>query len=400
MFRTALLLLLAALPLAASAQLRADFDLGAQWKVNSTARLISGISPMHPAHVEFAQTDAWMQHSATMGGAWARMRDTRIAAMAQWRDVALSRGCPVGKTLLYPFSGPDFFNAYWMFPDCETFVMFGLEHPGDVPELEQMSERQMQRLIEDVRAATSDLFERNYFITENMARQLRTAHLRGVVPLVMISMVLSGIDILRVAPYDIARPRAEPPAGAAGRPMRQLRGVTIEFRVPGAAGVRRMHYFSVDATDKGLAHYPEFVDWLKSLGPTTTFLKSASYLLHGGNFSVMRRTIVDVSGLVVQDDSGLPFWSFARDWEVRVHGRYGVPIPPFKGAFQPALDKVWRTQNPEPLPFTFGYQYHDQRDERSHVIVARRVPGAEIAMDASRKRIPVARRSSASQSQP
>ena len=384
-----------ALPLVAAAQLKADFDLGSQWKVNSTARLMSGLTPMHPAHVEFSHTDAWQQHSATMTSSWNRLRDSRIAAMTAWRDEAVSKSCPVGKTLLYPFSGPDFFNAYWMFPECETFVMFGLEPPGGAPELERLSEKQMQRLIDDVRIATGDLFQRNYFITERMARQLHTAHLRGVVPLVMISMALSGIDILRVAPYDIGQPRREPPAGATGKPMRNLKGVTVEFRVPGSPTVRRMIYFSVDATDHGLAHYPEFVDWLKTLGPTTTFVKSASYLLHGSNFSLMRKTVLEVSGFIVQDDSGVPFWAFARDWEVRVYGRYGVPIPPFKGAFQPALDKVWKVQNPQPLPFTFGYQYNDRRDERSHVIVARRVPGAMIAMDDTRKRITAARRTSA-----
>lgn len=387
-------LVLAGLPVAAAAQLKADFDLGSQWKVNSAARLMAGLAPMIPAHQEFAQSDAWQEHHASMTQAWNRLREGRVAAMSAWRDAAVSRGCPVGRTLLYPFSGPDFFNAYWMFPECETYVMFGLEAPGEVPDLDPLSARQLQRLIEDVRLATADLFQRNYFITERMARQLHTAHLRGVVPLVMISMALSGVDILRVLPYAIARPERAT-AVAPGKPMRVLKGVEIEFRVPDAPGVRRMIYFSVDATDHGLAHAPEFVDWLRALGPTTTFLKSASYLLHGNNFSLMRKTVLEASGFIVQDDSGLPFGSFARDWEVRVHGRYGVPIPPFKGAFQPALDRVWRVQSPEPLPFTFGYQYHDRRDERSHVIVARRVPGASIVMDDARKRIPLARRVSA-----
>ena len=58
---------------------------------------------------------------------------------------ALPPGCPVGKTLLYPFAGPDFFNAWWMFPECETFVLFGLEHIGEVPNVEGMNPRQQER---------------------------------------------------------------------------------------------------------------------------------------------------------------------------------------------------------------------------------------------------------------
>src|SRR6202000_1499519 len=101
------------------------------------------------------------------------------------------------------FAGPDFYNAWWMFPDCENFVLFGLEHIGEVPDIEAMAPRQQQQLFADVRAASADFFDRNYFITENMTRQLRTAQLRGVLPLMMISMAQSGLDILRVVPLDI-----------------------------------------------------------------------------------------------------------------------------------------------------------------------------------------------------
>ena len=356
----------------AAQPLRTDLDLGAQWRVNSTARLISGLPPVYPAHVEIAETDAWKEHSAFMKAAWARMNEKQVAAMAAWRDTALSKACPVGKTLLYPFSGPDFFNAYWLFPECETFVMFGLEHIGAPPDIEAMNERQVTRMVADVRSATTDFFGRNYFITENMSRQLRTAQLRGVVPLFMISMALSGVDILRIRPYEfpaVARTTSVPK----GRPMRQLRGVTIEFRTPGSPLIRRVHYFTVDATDRGLAHYPEFLALIRSLGTTTTFIKSASYLLHGNEFRQIRAALLDASGFLVQDDSGLPYAMLeARGWKLQLYGRYDVPIPPFQRAFQAGLDRAYKLQLTSPLPFTFGYQFHDYRDERSNVMVGQR----------------------------
>jgi hypothetical protein len=358
---------------AAQAQsLRTDLDLGAQWKVNSAARLISGLPPMYPAHIEFSETEAWKEHSAYMKSAWARMNEKQVAGMASWRDNAIPKTCPQGKTVLYPFSGPDFFNAYWMFPDCETFVMWGLEHIGEVPDIEAMNERQLERMVQDVRTATKDFFGRNYFITENMSRQLRTAQLRGVVPLFMISMALSGVDILRVRPYEFP-PTARPVAVPKGKPMRQLRGVTIEFRTPGSPTIRRVNYFTVDVTDKGLAHYPEFLDMVRGLGTTTTFIKSASYLLHGNEFRQIRSALLDASGFLVQDDSGLPY-SFleARGWKVQLYGKYDVPIPPFQRAFQAGLDKAYKSQLSSPLPFTFGYQYHDARDVRSNVLVGQR----------------------------
>lgn len=365
--------LLAALGAApASAQLRSDSGLGEQWRINSTARLLAGLPPMLPAHAEMADTDAWREHSTSMRAGWERMKKGQVAAMTAWRDTAISPTCPAGKTLLYPFSGPDFLNAWWLFPDCETFVMLGLEHIGEVPELESLPEKQRERLLADVRAATTDFFERNYFITENMSRQLHTAHLRGIVPLVAVSMAVAGVDILRIVPNNL--PRTPVPA-AKGRPMRQLKGVTIEFRAQGSPTIRRMHYFSADVTDKGLAHHPEFLPWLRALGQTTTFIKSASYLLHGREFRMMRETLLDQSAVLVQDDSGLPYSALlARGWQVSLHGKYDVPIPPFQRAFQAQLDQAYKAQPAAPLPFVFGYQYHDARDERSNVMVGRRGP--------------------------
>jgi hypothetical protein len=49
-----------------------------------------------------------------------------------------------------------------------------------------------------------------------------------------------------------------------------------------------------------------------------------------------------------------------------------VPIPPFQRAFQASLDRAYKSQLSSPLPFTFGYQFHDARDERSNVLVGRR----------------------------
>jgi hypothetical protein len=264
--------------------------------------------------------------------------------------------------------------------------MFGLELIGKVPDLDAMNERELTRLMGDVRAATTDLFQRNYFITENMTRQLHTAQLRGVVPLFMISMALSGVEILRLVPQqlDPASPadldEAEADEKTVRRSLRKPRGIVIEFRTPASPVVRRLIYFSVDATDSSMAKYPEFLSWLKKLGHTTTLLKSASYLLHTRNFSRLRSTLLNVSQFLVQDDSGLPYRMLvARGWHFRLHGDYAVPIPPFEGAFQPALQSAYRKQHPGALPFDFGYQFHDRRDRRANLMVGRRAARQAVA---------------------
>lgn len=418
--------------------LRVSTDIGGAVKVNSVARLLAGMTPSYPGHFSLAETQAWKEHSAAMRAAWSQVSNSRVAAMSAWRDSAINSTCPSGKTLLYPFSGPDFFNAYWLFPDCENYVLFGLEHIGEVPDVEGVAERDAGRLLGDVRASVSDLLDRNYFITENMSRQLRTAQLRGVTPLLIIPMALSEVEILRIVPHELPRQvrarglavatpaptpapvtpepntamttevsgsTATPPtmtkkiAKAQRGPMRQLNGITIEFRKPGSTTIQRLHYFTLDATDNGLEHYPEFITFINGLAPTSTFLKAASYLLHGREFQKLRNTLLNVSEFLVQDDTGLPFWTLQpKRWDIRLYGKYETPIPPFERTFQATLDKAYRAARPDPLPFEFGYSYSDKRDNRSNVLVGRKTaqnlpePVAKTApARATTKRVAMAR---------
>jgi hypothetical protein len=274
--------------------------------------------------------------------------------------------------------------------------MFGLEHIGDVPEIESMNERDFARLLGDVRVAASDLFNRNYFITDHMTRQLRTAQLRGVVPLILTSMALSDVEILRVAPQglghtsnvstesDASRPFQSTDAPVKRVSLREPRGIAIDFRPVGSPAVRRLIYFTVDATDASLATHPEFLAFLREFAPSTTLLKSASYLLHGREFSRLRETLLDVSGFLAQDDSGLPYRLLtSRGWQVQLHGNYAVPIAPFKGAFQPDLLAAYRAQHPDALPFPFGYNANRHPGDRGNIMVGRKVSVSNFKQSAA-----------------
>ena len=312
-------------------------------RINSAARLMAGVPG---SGSPFTRTAAWKEHSKTMNAAWSRLNGRQVAAMTSWRDAQLGKACPAGRTLMYPFSGPDFLNAHWLFPGCETIVMFGLEHIGEVPNVDTMSDRALSQLTADVRGAMSNFIERNYFITDSMARQLRTSYLRGVLPVFMLSMALSGLDIVSIAPIELS---PIPHGDAPGQPMRQLKGVAIEYKSPDAANVQRVNYFTVDAADKGLAHFPEFLAYIRTLAPTTTFIKSASYLLQGGEFRQIRSALLEVSSFIVQDDSGLPFALLEnRGWDVRLHGRYDRPIPPFGQSLEPKCRRCPKVRPNDP----------------------------------------------------
>jgi len=366
---------------AAAAQAQSDNSKDWQLRVNSTARLIAGLAPTHEDHRALAERPEWKAHSAKLQASWGWLRKQQIAPLTAWRDATVPRACPVGSTLLYPFSGPDFFNAYWLFPNCETYVLFGLEPIGSPPAIEKMSEEQISRLLNDVREAMANLLARNYFITSKMDKQMQAEELNGVVPIIMISMALAGVEVVQIAPITLKRPqRAAPEANgeATAKPRRKLRGVTIVFRRPGSPVPQRLNYFSVDASNVGVAHYPQFRDYLLKLAPTTTLIKSASYLLHVREFKKLRGVLLDVSGFILQDDTGVPYTMLAkRGWQLSVYGRYEVPIPPFERHYQPDLAEAYFATNPQPLPFRFGYR-RSFRDDRSNVMVAQKTPARRL----------------------
>ena len=333
--------------------------------LDSIARLLAGLPPSHADHTNLADDKLWKDHRRAIQASWSRARDGQLAAMKTWRDAELPRQCPVGNTLFYPFSGPDFLNAYTLFPDCNMFVMFGLEPVGEVPNPAAMTHREFARLLADAREAMINLFARNYFVTTTMKKNMKSDQVHGVLPVLMITMALSGVEVVRIGP---------PPFPRATGGKRELDGVAIDFRAPGSPGMRRVLFYSLDASDKGLADYPEFVKYLRGLAPTTTLIKSASYLLHITEFRKMRNVLLDTSAFLVQDDTGLPYALLRKHgWDVQAYGSYSMPIPPFENKFQSELAAVYDDGKARALPFRFGYQLN-QGEKHSTLMVGRRSP--------------------------
>lgn len=316
----------------------------------------------------------WQEHRDVVQAGWAKVKQGRGSVMARWRDDTIRTACAgsASGTLLYPFSGPDFANAYALFPGCRNYILFGLELPGTVPELEKLDRQTLNRLLADVRVAVGDLVERNYFITSRMSRQLHTSQLRGVVPVMIASMALAGVEVRAVEPLELPSPRGatEEAEQAGPKPLRKLRAVQIKFQRPGGP-IQTLQYFSVDATNNGVAPYPEFLAHLRTARPAPMLIKSASYLLQAKEFRVVRDTLLESAEFLVQDDTGMPYEVLkANGWEVQLYGGYRRPIHPFHWAYQAKLDAAYKTSSATELPFSFSYHWDGGK---SNAMVARRL---------------------------
>jgi len=340
------------------------------------AQVLAGIEPAAgDARIDrLVASDEWRAHRDWVQARWSEVRP-RLAAMSRWRETSLAVVNGDERTLIYPFSGPDFLNANAMFPDHGHYVFFSLEKPGVLPDIAALSERQQVRLLEDVRAALQDIFERNYFITDYMTRQLSTPYMTGTVPVMAVMLALTGhriVSIEGVDPFpELSAEYSRPDVQL--RPRKPLRGAKITFaRADEADGrARTLEYYSLDATDRALRFYPGFLDHVGRRQPATGFLKSASYLLHDEQFARTRELLLRRTDVLVQDDSGIPYRHLtAAGWGVRLFGVYTTPIKPLQYGRQPDLEAAFRDAGAVPtLDFPFGYR---GKDGRSTLLLARR----------------------------
>src|SRR5207249_12161607 len=138
-------------------------------RATATAQILAGISPVvgDPAIERLPKLEAFAEHEKWMASQWSQVRN-RISATESWRAHEVKIQNSQNRTLLYPFSGPDFLNASILLPDHPRYIFFSLERPGTLPDLESVTPAQFGKLLQDVRDAFHDIFKLNYFITEYM----------------------------------------------------------------------------------------------------------------------------------------------------------------------------------------------------------------------------------------
>jgi len=344
-------------------------------RATATAQVLAGIQPAagDPAIDQLTKLEAFAEHQKWMTAQWGQAR-ARISAMDNWRAQELKVPGTQNRTMLYPFSGPDFFNAYALFPNYPRYIFFSLERPGTMPDLESVTPVQFAKLLQDVRSAFRDIFERNYFITDYMNKQLTTPWIRGTVPVMTTMMALMQLRIVRIEPLDLfpELTRAYDAPDVQRRPHRIMRSVRMDFVGTNGGAPQQLYYFAVDATDKQLDFYPGFLDWVAQHRPATALLKSASYLLHDNQFEKTRNMILATADFVIQDDTGIPYRFLGQSpWHVRLYGRYNKPnMKGLRYGYQADLESAYRAKGDLPeLPFPFGYHW---KGKQSGLLIANR----------------------------
>ncbi len=330
-------------------------------ELTDTARMLAGLPPDPSGSLAaVAAKPEWQAWQKEFDSQWTQATSERFAQMRAWRDKELAPATGACTTLMYPFSGPDILNAIVLFPDCQRYILFGLEPVGALPVLEQLPPERLARLLEETRHALNDLLSRNYFITSHMMQDTAAQELRGTLPLMAVSLVRLNARLVSVREMEIAedgelRPRTPAVAG-----RKVASALEMVFERPDHPA-QTVVYFRAQAEDKALPQRPGVVPFLEHQAPFPTFLKSASYLLHTNDFTVVRKLLLQHSRLILEDDSGIPLrFLKAPEWTVTFYGKYVKPIKDFNYGYQQDMAQVYSDPKAvKPLTFSFGYHWSD-----------------------------------------
>jgi hypothetical protein len=330
--------------------------------VNDTARYLAGLKPSAGSPLaSLTREGGWVHHSRTLDQAWKRIETRQLSVIRAWSK---SHVPGTRKQMLYMFSGPDFLYANAFYPNAETYVLSALEPVGLVPNMLRHSPGARAGALHELRGSMQTVLSYSFFITKHMKSELRSGNMRGTLPMLFVFLARAGnnineVEFVALNPDGIAVPRDMRLKGSSP-------GVRIAYS-DSQGKAKTLYYFQTDLSNGGLKK-SGFRAFSQSLGPANSLIKSASYLLHSGNFTLARAFILKQSEVLIQDDSGIPLRHIPKNtWDTHPFGKYLGPISIFPKAYQREMKQLFSKGRAKPIKFGIGYRW---RTHETNVLLA------------------------------
>jgi hypothetical protein len=342
-------LMWAAMGLARAAEVTAD----------DTAKLLAGMQPSADSPLmPLTRDPSWQRHARFFDSAFGQLEQRQLSRIRAWSDAHLAAPKP---TMFYMFSGPDFLYADAFYPKATTYVL------SAVPDLTRLPRGALGAALYNVEHSLGSILSFSFFITKQMKTDLRAGQISGTLPILYVFLARSGKTIKSVTPIALDA-EGSVKTGNENPGPNAPRGARITFT--GSDGVEKtLYYFSTDLSNSGVKS-SGFLKFCSTLAPGNSLLKSASYLLHSGNFTTVRDYILANSASVIQDDSGIPLTYYgSKQWRFFPFGRYLGPIGEFPGRYQQSYAELFRRA--EPINFGIGYRW---RTNESNLLLSVRMP--------------------------
>lgn len=324
--------------------------------INKKAEFIAGKSPNYYNKIE--EKDFYKRHQKIVQKTWYNFDLKNIKPIKTWAKNENICDLETNKTtLFYPFSGPDILYAITLFPDCENYILFGLENPGTIPDFKSMNNKLLEPYFKNLSNSIRNLNKFGYFVTLKMKYDFRNSLLDGIVHIILFHLSLTDNIILDVKYFYLDNYGKEIYVNQLSDLSKNIEGIKIWFKNKDTDNIKTLYYLQLDVSNKNLLENMEFTYFTNNFKNKITFMKSASYLLFNNNFSIIKNIILDQSEIILQDDTGLPFKEFAKNnFTTQVYGTYNKTINIYKEKFQPELkNKLSNENHDKKLPFRFGY---------------------------------------------
>lgn len=327
---------------------------------------------------------SYPQHSQKFEKLWVRYLENYFEPMRKWSLLELTPRIRGQAPVLYYFGGPDVLSVLSLYPEATDYVLGGLEPVYPMPLLESLEPAAREAALENVRKSTNVILSFGHFITKDMKADFEATDLKGVVPVMLALLAISGAEVLDVTPFAVLRDgRAEDvervPAGA-------LPGVRLTFRMMDSPLVKRVHYVQANVSNDPLRSNDAVLRWTRGFGPGNVYLKAASYLMHEAYFSTIRGFLLEQGLSVLQDDSGIPFAAFrGESWRLWFFGVYSGTLEIFNKYRQPELGLAFETAA-VPLPFGTGYKW--QRGQSNLLLAVKQEVPRAMPVSAAPEMVP------------
>jgi len=311
----------------------------------------------------------WKSYRTNLDLLW-KQTNAKLPIIEEWSSQELSDVNEGGGTLFYPFSGADFLHANLFFSGHDHIFMMALEPVVYFPYLNaKKNNEKLSSYLSSLKRAINAILKLSFFRVISMADDFQS-EMDGTLHVLVHFMSRTNHELLYQERVAIL------PDGTLTNELSSVADSTyignrFYFKQVGQEKVKTLTYFAVNIqntayhsrgglVEKGLDTRKDLVNYFKQIDIKSTYLKSASYLMHRPSFSMIRDLILSESEFVLQDDSGIPVQFFdTSKWDLTFYGNYSFSISLFAERHQEDLKEIYAQKKlkVKALPFGIGYQY-------------------------------------------
>jgi len=288
------------------------------------------------------------------------------------------------KTIVYPFAGGDLASALTVFPDADEITTLSLEPAGDARALGRLDEKQIKASLSQVSSELAFLYRASFSRTMNMIDAMRSGRLPTQLIFSLSALWLHGYEPISLRYFRLDNDGNIVYLTAADLEKidrvkdvathnRYFANVELRFKKPGSKHEQVYRHILANLDDAHIKAAPAALKHLEKKGTVTGMTKAASYLLSFGDFSRIRKYLMDHVTWMVSDTTGVPpDYGKPAGFEYETWGEWvGANMAAGNGAVANQWRALFKSQPARSLTFRFGYP---DAKMHGHLVVMRKAP--------------------------